>query len=125
MRVVLRVVLILRPKIGDITDHFLRIDAPRERTASGRKFGKRRTNDGILVPIVSCERTAEMLLKLRRLLPDGVQTDVTVNTDQIVWAQADASGDTVAILAVNGPELSVKNNEAAQKLLSGLLGDGA
>jgi hypothetical protein len=64
-----------------------------------------------------------MFLKLRRLLPDAIETDVTINTDQIVWAQADPRGDTVTILAVNGPELSVKHNEAAQKLLAGLSRD--
>ena len=62
-----------------------------------------------------------MFLKLRRMLPDGVETDCTVNTDQIVWVQADQNGNTVTILAVNGPELSVKNNDSAQKLFSAQL----
>jgi hypothetical protein len=65
-----------------------------------------------------------MFLKLSRLLPDGIESDVTVNTDQIVWVQPDPGGTSITILAVNGPELSVKNNEAAQKLLAGVLRDG-
>jgi hypothetical protein len=60
-----------------------------------------------------------MFLKLRRVLPEGKETDVTVNTDQIVWAQPDTSGNTVSILPVNGPELVVKRSEATERLLSG------
>jgi hypothetical protein len=59
-----------------------------------------------------------MFVKLNRILPDGVQVIVTVNTDQVVWAQPDASGATVTIFSTAGPELTVKNDNAAQKLLS-------
>lgn len=60
-----------------------------------------------------------MFLKLNRILPDNVQVTVTINTDQIVWAQPDGSGATVTIYSTAGPELIVKNDSAAQKLLSG------
>jgi hypothetical protein len=62
-----------------------------------------------------------MFLKLRRILPEGQEADVTVNTDQIVWAQPDANGNTVTILPVNGPELVVKKSDATNGLLSGTI----
>jgi hypothetical protein len=60
-----------------------------------------------------------MFLKLRRILPEGQETDVAVNCDQIVWAQPDNDGDTVTIFPVIGPELVVKKNDATDSLLSG------
>jgi hypothetical protein len=66
-----------------------------------------------------------MFLKLRRVLPEGKETDVTVNTDQIVWAQLATSEDTVTILPVNGPELVVKRSEASDSLLSGAVSQKA
>lgn len=62
-----------------------------------------------------------MFLKLRRILPEAKEVDVTVNTDQIVWAQPDATGNTVTILPVNGPEVVVKKSEATDGLLSGAI----
>jgi hypothetical protein len=60
-----------------------------------------------------------MFLTLNRILPDNVQVAVTINTDQVVWAQPDGGGATVTIYSTAGPELIVKNDNAAQKLLSG------
>jgi hypothetical protein len=62
-----------------------------------------------------------MFMKLRRILPEGKEADVTVNTDQIVWAQPDSTGSTVTILAVNGPELLVKRSDGTDSLLSGAI----
>ena len=62
-----------------------------------------------------------MFLKLRRILPEGKETDVAVNTDQIVWAQPDSTGNTVMILPSNGTELVVKRSEATDSLLSGTI----
>ena len=62
-----------------------------------------------------------MFLKLLRILPEGKETDVTVNTDQIVWAQADATGNTVTILPVSGTELVVKKSDTTDRLLSGAI----
>jgi len=59
-----------------------------------------------------------MFLKLLRILPDNVQAAVTVNTDQVIWAQPDSNGATVTVFPTAGPELIVKNDAAAQKLLS-------
>ena len=59
-----------------------------------------------------------MFLKLNRILPDNVQVTVTINTDQVVWAQPDGGGATIAICSTAGPELTVKNDSAAQKLLA-------
>jgi hypothetical protein len=64
-----------------------------------------------------------MFIKLRRILPEGKETDVTINLDQIVWAQPDLSGDTITILAVSGPELLVKRDEVASNLLSGAISE--
>jgi hypothetical protein len=59
-----------------------------------------------------------LFLKLRRVLPEGKEADVAVNTDQIVWAQADSS-DTVTIFPTAGPELVVKKSDATDVLFSG------
>jgi hypothetical protein len=62
-----------------------------------------------------------MFLRLRRVLPEGKEIDVTVNTDQIVWAQPDSAGNTISIVPVNGPELVVKRSKATDDLLSGTI----
>jgi hypothetical protein len=59
-----------------------------------------------------------MFIKMVRILPDSVQTVVNVNTDQVIWAQAGSDNTTITVMPTAGPELIVKNDASAQKLMS-------
>jgi hypothetical protein len=63
-----------------------------------------------------------MFLKPRRILPEGKETDLVLNSEQIVWAQPDSTGATVTIFPSSGPELTVKKSDVTDELLSGSLG---
>ncbi|HWO37429.1 MAG TPA: hypothetical protein VNO32_52295 [Candidatus Acidoferrum sp.] len=51
-----------------------------------------------------------MFVKMTRVLPEGKETPVNVNMDQIVWAQPDSDSNTITLFMVSGPEVVVKSD---------------
>jgi hypothetical protein len=47
---------------------------------------------------------------MTRVLPEGKETPVNVNMDQIVWAQPDSDSNTITLFMVSGPEVVVKSD---------------
>jgi len=51
-----------------------------------------------------------VFVKMTRVLPEGKESPVNVNMDQVVWAQPDLDSNTITLFLVAGPEVVVKSD---------------